>query len=1571
MPEATLRKLARWKDKLLDVSRRNRLIDFRPTRSTTVRIVDERPAEIFRLLVTEGATLSFRAAPEEAPREETRVHTPYRREDLPGEQTDRVLGTDLVEAYLDHNLLQIYRKAVSVREEHGYNTLFLALGFLEWTETATAETVLKAPLLLVPVDLGRVRAGDRFRLRALEDDPLVNPALARRMAKEFAFEFPALPEDLDGYDALGFFDAVAAGAAAFPRWRVTNGAALAHFSFAKFVMYKDLEEHAAAFAEHPLLACVAGDPAAPPPAAIELPRGEELDRLPLERTFQVMDADSSQQEAIEAVKRGRSLVIEGPPGTGKSQTIANMIVESLLAGRSVLFVSEKMAALRVVHDRLRDAGLADFCLELHSQKSSRRAVLEELRRTLDLPSEAPGAPQEAIEDLARTREELNAYVRELRDPVPPLGRSPYEAIGRLAGLRGDGAPDVPLFLGDAATWTRERWEAGREAIERLTRAVPRVEPIAEHPWRGCLLREGAYGTQVRLRAALEEWISALDEARARAAELAARIGAGPPATMEATRALAELGALLVESPSVEPERARDLRWDAAEPEGRRMLADLRAYREAIAELGLHYGARILEGPVEEMQEWWRAHGAGAFRFLRPSYWTYKGMLDGWRKAGAPEDPVRALELAVKARAVRARLRAADGTWFGARWRAEESDPEALAAFAGWMIRFRRLARAGYVPESAYPLAQRGLPAKAEASALAAAVARLVPAWDAFAAIAAPKDPPVDLGEERRRAEARRAALDRVEDWAAYQDALAGAAAANGREFWKAAGTTPTAAFPSAWERAFWRSWLEGVRPARPRLAAFERERHEAVAERFRALDRGFVALNRRRARAALLARKPDRAWEAAPGSELGILQREVRKKRGHPPLRRLFAEVAEPIRRLKPCFMMSPITVAQHLDPAGPAFDLVVFDEASQIAPEDAIGVIARGKQLIVVGDAKQLPPTPFWRVELLEDGVEETELGEGDLESILEECAAVFPDRRQLRWHYRSRREGLIAFSNRTYYENRLLTFPAPDEGGESPGVRFVHVADGVYDRGGSKTNRREAARVAGDLFRFLRENPGRSVGVGAFSVAQQQAIEDELERLRREDAALESRFDPATPEYCFVKNLETIQGDERDVIFLSVGYGRDAAGKMSLNFGPLNQQGGPRRLNVLVTRAREEVRLFSSITAEDLDVSRTAAPGVHDLRRYLDYAQRGPDALPPEPVTGAGAAAGRMEDAVLEFLTARGLSVARRVGCSGYRIDLAVVEDGRYLLGIECDGPTYQGAPTARDRDRLRAQVLEALGWRLHRIWSVDWQRQPEREVERVEAAVRSARAAGGRRLGRADSGAEPTGRPAPPAPPPPDSRRPPAPVAPEARTPGGATAAAGDDSGAAPEDVTAYTTFPVQVLGDGEAMHRDLRQVARVLERVVACEGPVHREEAARRVAAHWGLTRLGSRIQETFDRATGRCAAEGALVARGEFLWPPAMTAPPIRRRDTDGAPREAHLIAPEEIAAAALLVLRKEYRMREEDLVDRVGRLFGFARSGPRVRDAVRAGLEVLRRGGRLEEADGSVREKPSAPEARP
>jgi very-short-patch-repair endonuclease len=770
------------------------------------------------------------------------------------------------------------------------------------------------------------------------------------------------------------------------------------------------------------------------------------------------------------------------------------------------------------------------------------------------------------------------------------------------------------------------------------------------------------------------------------------------------------------------------------------------------------------------------------------------------------------------------------------------------------------------------------------------------------------------------------------------------------------GVVPSAALAEAFDVAYCRWWLGEVVDQDDLLRTFLSAEHERLIEDFRRADARFMELTGAIIRARLCADMPVQEG-VKKSSEWGVLRRELEKKRRHLPVRELISRMPTAFPKLAPCLLMSPLSIAQYLSAETATFDVVIFDEASQIPVWDAIGAIARGRQVVMVGDPKQLPPTNFFQRGEEEPDSEVDE--DGDLESILDECLGANVPTSRLSWHYRSRHESLIAFSNHRYYDGGLVTFPSPQT--RDRAVRLQFVEEGVYGRGGPRTNLPEARALVSEIVARLRDPEfvasGFTVGIVTFNAEQQGLIQDLLDEERRKDPSIEGFFSESLLEPLFVKNLENVQGDERDVILFSVTYGPDAAGVVSVNFGPLNKDGGERRLNVAVTRARHELLVFASLHPEQIDLSRTQARGVSDFKHFLEFAEKGPRALVEAVIGSQGDFESPFEQAVSKALAGRGWQVNPQVGVSSFRIDLAVVDPdspGRYLAGIECDGATYHRSATARDRDKIREQVLRGLGWEILRIWSTDWWHDAEGALDRVHGRLQalleatrarveetpgveaSARVADGEPLGVREGVADDrvtealpevvADRPAAPDEAPSDeapsdeapSDEAPSDEAPSDEAPSDQAPSDQAPSDQAPSDQATPPAFfteadPLSVVPEVDAQAFDHAVydsvLALMITHVIDVEGPIRDDVLARRIARAHGWQRTGSRIRErvlTLARTLRETTSEDV----GVFHWP-AGTDPllPMRFRPPQpGASRSVDEVALPELEALARTIL---------------------------------------------------------------
>jgi len=880
---------------------------------------------------------------------------------------------------------------------------------------------------------------------------------------------------------------------------------------------------------------------------------------------------------------------------------------------------------------------------------------------------------------------------------------------------------------------------------------------------------------------------------------------------------------------------------------------------------------------------------------------------------------------------------------GASFAAAETDWEHVRAAATWLIELCEFVSGDLTPSVREAIV--------ETSGRSAGLAELRSGCDAAGAAAArlrdlfepPRAAELHLVLEGRLFEDVRglcdelgAHVDDLRDWTEWCGWRRRAATKGWDEFVDALGDAGVSAggVIAAFERAYWSRRIEALDAWDPELlqdlrgGAFQR-----WVDEFRELDRALVRTGADRL--IDLRERTRQSLVSTPDSELGLLLAEARKVRRHLPVRELLSRIPTLLSELKPCLMMSPLTVSHFLAPDH-TFDVVIFDEASQVAPQDAVNCIYRGNQLIVAGDSKQLPPTNFFETAEVEELApqEEEERTREDMESILDSCeAALFPQH-QLRWHYRSRSEALIAFSNRHIYDQSLVTFPSVEGRSSRMGVGFVHVPDGVYDRGRTTTNRREAKVVAERVMRHLLDGSQRSVGVIAFNSAQAGAIEEELDLLKVQHPELEERFSGDRLDAVFVKHLEAVQGDERDVIVFSVGFARDADGKFTMNFGPLNNDGGERRLNVAVTRARERVELVSSVRAHDFSLGEGAKPGARLLREYIAYAEASELPADGEEDAADGGDATwptALEEEIASAIREIGFRAVPRVGVGSFRIDIGVTtpdRPDRFLMGIECDGAGYAGTPTTRDRERLRHEVLKGLGWGpIHRIWSLDWVRNRSGEVERLRIALEAATA----RHADLSSGIRTGDEEHPVQVAPPDRR---------ARVDRDVIDLHSSSAAQQLSWTTTYQRAHITSATTSTEFHdaRNLRRQEDMLVELLRVEAPVSVDYAIRRLAETWGL-RPGSRIRKVGLEVVRRAERHGKAEGRGDFLWRPGQALTSVRVPDP-GSPstrRGIDDIPPEELDLAITRLRGAIAGIGDDNLVTHVARVFGFDRTGGRIR----------------------------------
>lgn len=1537
-----------WERKLLDLSLRNNLLNIRFTK-TMIQLMS---ADISQLEDELSQNTEFQVLPKPVDWDnsgrDAGLYRALHQSDPIAELLENEFGQKRLRSYLSDpeltiNLTNLYRASRLSMEENGANTLYLGLGLLRWYETSLSEQPRFAPILLMPVEIIRKTSHKGFVIRSREEETILNITLLEMLRQDFGISLgmESLPRDGQGVNIQAVFSIIRQAVMIQSRWDIEESAILGTFSFSKFILWNDIHQNADLLQKNPLVQSLLTGQLVTEPESPLSPDDISDAQLRPEELALPISTDSSQLQAILGSARGRSFVLHGPPGTGKSQTITNIIAHALYSGKRVLFVAAKKAALEVVESRLNAIGIGPFCMELHSNKAKKSAVLDQLKTSTELTiKRAPESFQRDARRLFELRSELHQYV-ELLHRQQSFGLSLFDLFTQYSQF--PKSDDLVFFPSESINGcTADQFSKWLD----LAAELQDVGSIIQHPKDHGLaeLQLPRYNSQIKAEATvvIGKIKVLLEELKPSSKQVAELVGLSTKiTTLSQEEAVLRLTSGLLKLPDTPAS-----------------LLNAESFEQRMAQL---------TGLIP--------HGMKRDEIRNQLLTDFnKGLLD------------------VDAVGLLAEWKAAEQAWFLSRWLTQNKLSRSVRQFAKAgkltkdtivpvlqkVIAYKEeqeiLENAGWLPETLGFAWNDGHPdwknledSITHLQAMGREIANILPLeeirqWrksvaqkfvegskyyidlhaaslknyrrilnDLFAALDHSKSL---LGFDWEKQ--ARSTMDwkenlhtlcakwlfhsnKLKDWFNYTEVRTRAKLAGLMPLVQAyeTGLFETHDLLLQFKKGWVRSAAEWVIDQSEVLVSFNGELFDQKVRKFREISNLFQELTKEELQARLSASIPAFEKEAAQSSEIGILQRALRSNGRGMSIRKLVDMIPGLLPKLKPCMLMSPISVAQYLELGKIEFDLVLFDEASQLPTCEAIGAIARAKKVIVVGDPKQMPPTNFFST----NQVDEENIEKEDLESILDDCLALSMPSQYLLWHYRSKHESLIAFSNANYYENRLLTFPSPDD--IRSRVKYIPV-NGIYDRSNTRQNKMEGEAVVNEVIRRLSDpvSSKKSIGIVTFSSAQQILINDQLDKVLSAMPDLE-KLAMESEEPLFIKNLENVQGDERDIILFSTCYGPDADGKISLNFGPINREGGWRRLNVAVSRAREEMLVFSSLRSDQIDLRRTGSEGVSNLKAFLSYAEKGKMSLAVNTIH-PNRNEDSFEEVVAYALRQHGYTVHTHVGTSSYKIDLAVVDpqnEHHYLLGIVTDGKNYYQAVTSRDREIVQIDVLKALGWNVFKLWSTEWWEKPDRVLSRLLAVLEEIRKNG--------SVKQLAVEPEVPLDPIPENL-------PVVRK------AASFQAAYRPAKLRRKT----DTFSDEFTYENNQDYILEQLRDILEFEAPVSKSLLYKRILNAWGISRLGTRINAHLEQLIQLTGCREVDEGYNLFYWANGQQKlTTYRISKLDEFRRSAEDISPEEIAVGVREVLLNQVSLSRADLLKETARLFGYSRIGTLVETVIDKGIQ--------------------------
>lgn len=1551
--DSNLSRVQIWERKLLDFSLRNTLLNFRVTKNTLQLMT----ADLAELEDKLSDNVDFRIM--EVPSEwsvslrDAKMYEIENERDLIENIASQEFKSNRIRTFLpvdelDKNLKNLYRGAKVSIEENGTNTLFLALGFLRWFESDISEKARYAPIVLIPVDIVKSSRNKGYIIRSRQEEAQINITLIEYLRQIFGLKIPnldPLPLDEHGTNLPLVFNTIRNAVMDKKRWNIENLAFLGLFSFGQFVMWNDLHNRSDELKSNKVVSSLIDKKLnwTSEPSDVTI---DNLDsRLSPDQMAVPLSADSSQMLAIYSAATNNSFVLHGPPGTGKSQTITNMIANALYQGKSVLFVAEKMAALNVVQKRLASIGLDPFCLELHSNKTNKSSVLSQLNKSLEVGRiKSPDDYKATSERLHSMRTELN-YIIEGLHCKRKFGKSVYEAVEIFESEKE--YKNKIIFSQELLLKADEqhivKWT---DLIRKYVVELKSTANFADHPLKSICLTEYSIELRESIEQSLKELIAGFSSVKESFDILSESTGIKNKSDINTVLKILKINELMLDNTVIIPDLLRSENFDYTVSQLKEFCSDGSKYSQIYKEFSDNFDLRILDYDVDRAVLQWREALASWFlpkiikkSKLKKELKLYCKNPDSINDTTITQIYDKLTELkSLKAKIESAKVLNSPSEIINGihtDWNILNSSIEKTLELHNAVSSFAPNEKTQIINSLHNSVFTSDAKSKCEI------LRKYIEKWISFSNLCKLNKSVensvnwlTDLSAFLKKLSDN---IYELGQWTSL-NRITEELNSNGLENVTQA-VINGAVSPDEIENSFncnlYYALILAELNSDERLKTFRGNQYEELIAQYHKLIDKFRSLTIQELVAKLSAEIPVSGKISSSSSEIGILKRAIKSNGRMMSIRKLFNETPNLLRRLCPCMLMSPISVAQYIDPSFPKFDLVIFDEASQIPTCEAVGTIARGENVVVVGDPKQLPPTSFFA----SNRIDEDNIENEDLESLLDDCLAVSMPQEHLKWHYRSRHESLIAYSNMQYYDNKLYTFPSPNDLVSE--VSLVHI-DGYYDKGRTKQNKAEAVAVVNEIIRRLKDEnlKNDSIGVVTFSAVQQNLIDDLLsEEFAKYPELEEENKNSAEP--LFIKNLENVQGDERDVILFSIGYGPDKEGKVSMNFGPLNRDGGWRRLNVAISRARKSMIVYSTITPEQIDLSRTRSDGVAGLKGFLEFAGKGKNIITQKANTMS-----KEKDTLIEEISKEienlGYEVKRNIGYSEYKMDIGVVNPNNkqtYVIGILLDGKNCKNSATAKDRFVLQPAILTGLGWNIMRVWTLDWLDNPQRVIDSIAEEINNA-------VESSEKNAVKT-----------------------------VTVKNSPDvvkfeklDMTSPENSVSrkrsYKAFSINPCGTAENFYepKSRNRIRSLMMNIIETEAPVSRKALFKKVLSAWGITRSGNKVESILDTVVTFVDKSETVDNGNIFYWKknqnPAEYS--VYRVDEQSDwKRSIDDISSYEILNAVIEVLSEQISLHTDDLVKEAAKKLGYSRTGTLIDATVRNAVMLGQQNNILKISDGN------------